>query len=283
MVLSKKAWIQETLQEYWSQTESFGHDIFVIALQGSQNYELDLYEDDYSSDIDAKALILPKFEDFVEGSSPISHTYERPEDEAHIDWKDIRVMFDLFRKQNANFMEILFSDYYIVNPKYNSEWNLLRENAERIAHAHPALAVKALAGMSGEKKVALKKPYPKTKAKIEKFGYDPKQLHHIVRINDFLGRYIRGVSYKECLVPVNKDFLLDIKRGKYSEREATVMAEEFDAANKQLKDQFINTCSLELIDKHAYDVLSEVKKHIFIEKFSEEILNMKNKLGEAKK
>lgn len=283
MELSKKAWIQEKLQEYWAQTESFGHDIFVIALQGSQNYELDLYEDDYSSDIDAKALILPKFEDFVEGNSPISHTYERPEDEAHIDWKDIRVMFDLFRKQNANFMEILFSDYYIVNPKYINEWNLLRKNAERIAHAHPALAVKALAGMSGEKKVALKKPYPKTKAKIEKFGYDPKQLHHIVRINDFLGRYIRGVSYKECLVPVNKDFLLDIKRGKYSEREATVMAEEFDAANKKLKDQFINTYSLELIDKHAYDVLSEVKKKIFVEKFSEEILNMKNKLGETKK
>ena len=36
---------------------------------------------------------------------------------------------------------------------------------------------------------ALKHPYPTIVDKINKYGYDPKQLHHILRMNDFIKKY----------------------------------------------------------------------------------------------
>ena len=82
-----------------------------VFLQGSQNYNLQ-YED---SDIDTKAIILPKFNDFVLNNKPVSTTLILESNE-HIDLKDIRLMFECFKKQNINFIEILFTEYYILNP-----------------------------------------------------------------------------------------------------------------------------------------------------------------------
>ena len=86
-----------------------------IFLQGSQNYKLD-YE---GSDVDSKLIVLPSFEDFVLNRKPYSYTHIMENDE-HVDVKDIRLMFDCFRKQNINFVEILFTKYRILNPKYAS-------------------------------------------------------------------------------------------------------------------------------------------------------------------
>ena len=43
------------------------------------------------------------------------------ENNEHIDVKDIRLMFDNFKKQNINFLEILFTKFGIVNEKYLDE------------------------------------------------------------------------------------------------------------------------------------------------------------------
>lgn len=90
-----------------------------IFLQGSQNYKLD-YE---GSDVDSKLIVLPSFEDFVLNRKPYSYTHIMENDE-HVDVKDIRLMFDCFRKQNINFVEILFTKYRILNPKYASLFQL---------------------------------------------------------------------------------------------------------------------------------------------------------------
>ena len=109
--------IWSCLQEHYEEAKSLGHELLVVVVQGSQNYNLDTYDENYKSDVDTKAIILPSFEDFVKGRKPISETHVRENNE-HIDLKDIRVMFDTFKKQNVNFVEILFSDYYIADGKY---------------------------------------------------------------------------------------------------------------------------------------------------------------------
>lgn len=75
-----------------------------LFLQGSQNYNLD-YE---GSDIDTKAIMLPSFSDFVLNAKPLSTTHIMENNE-HVDFKDIRLMFDCIKKQNVNFVEILFT------------------------------------------------------------------------------------------------------------------------------------------------------------------------------
>ena len=91
--------IATTLEEHWIEVIKNGHNPLIVALQGSQNYDL-AYE---NSDIDTKCLIMPRFNDIVFNHKPISTTYIRYNNE-HIDVKDIRLYFEQFWKQNIDFL-----------------------------------------------------------------------------------------------------------------------------------------------------------------------------------
>ena len=182
-----------------------------IFLQGSQNYGMATDK----SDVDTKCIILPSFEDIVFNKSPISTTHILSNDE-HIDFKDIRLIFGNFRKQNINYIEILFTKYFILNPKYKKCWNELVEEREAIAKYNPYVAVKAIKGMAMDKYHALEHPYPNKAEVLAQYGFDPKQLHHLARLYYFLYDYICGLkTYSEMLKPTGKRKydLLDIKCG----------------------------------------------------------------------
>ena len=180
--------INTRLLEDFNYVTSLGYNVLGVFLQGSQNYQLDYP----GSDIDTKAIIIPSFIDFVLNRKPVSTTLIR-EDNSHIDLKDIRLMHDCFRKQNINFIEILFTKYKYLNPEYEAIYQPMFDNNERIAHYNNYAAVNCIAGMVYEKHKAMEHPYPTLIEKIEKYGYDNKQLHHIIRCEEFLKRYINGV------------------------------------------------------------------------------------------
>lgn len=178
-----------------------------IFLQGSQNYGLD-YAD---SDIDSKVIVVPSIDDIVLNKKPISETLLMPNNE-HVDLKDIRLMFGCFKKQNINFVEILFTDFMILNPAYlNIFYEEVLYYREDIARYSEWNALNCIKGMMMEKFKALKHPYPTLADRIERFSYDPKQLHHMFRIYEFGQRYINGESYSECLISKQKDFLINVK------------------------------------------------------------------------
>ena len=149
----------------------FGYEVLFIALQGSQNYGLDLYTDEYKSDIDCMAIILPSFEDFVANKQAVSTTIVLDNNE-HINIKDIRLYFELMYKQNPQFLELLFTDYKIVNKKYKQILEPLFRNAEKIASYNLLKLYNGISGMAQEKYKALEHPYPSIINKIEKYGYD---------------------------------------------------------------------------------------------------------------
>ena len=142
-------------------------------------------------------------------------------------------------------------------------------NSERISRMHFNQALRCLAGTSAEKYKALEHPYPNTLDKIEKFGYDPKQLHHILRINDFMKKYIAGEPYEKCLLPNHAGYLMQVKKGLYDLNEARRIALEVDQENKKLKDD--NLQPAEVIDKEAVALLEELKVK-FIKQFLTEKL-----------
>ncbi len=180
-----------------------------IFLQGSQNYGLDLP----TSDVDTKLIVVPTFEDIALNKKPVSTTHVRANDE-HIDFKDIRLYMETFKKQNLNFLEILFTDYYIINPLYEKQWNRLVKAREKIAHMNPYRAVKSMKGIALEKFHAMEHPYPTKLDLIEKYGFDGKQVHHLIRVSDYLVRYINGEPYKDCLKPSKHlvEHMLEYKR-----------------------------------------------------------------------
>lgn len=269
-LMNREEFIKKRVKEHYQYlTENYDYEIVYLALQGSQNYGLDVYDKDYKSDVDTKAIVLPSFEDFVYNRKPVSETIVLPNNE-HIDVKDIRIMFDTFKKQNINFIEILFSKYSITNPKYEDEINYLIENAELIAHFNYNQALKCMAGMSKEKLKALQHPYPTIIDKIEKFGYDPKQLHHILRMNDFIKKYVSGKSYKECLIPDNKDYLIKIKKGILPCCEAVRLANQVDTDTYTIKVE--NLLEEKKVNSFVIEVLDKVKYDCMYKKFKEDIL-----------
>lgn len=165
-------------------------------LQGSQNYRLD-YED---SDVDTKLIVVPNFRDICLNKKPVSTTHVRANDE-HTDWKDIRLYMETFRKQNLNFLEILFTPYTVINPLYKEQWMRLVERREDIARMNPYRAVKSMKGIAAEKYHAMEHRYPAKAHIIDAYGYDGKQVSHLLRVDDYLERYIKGESYESCLIP----------------------------------------------------------------------------------
>lgn len=220
------------------------------------------------SDIDTKAIILPNFEDIVLNREPKSTTIVLENNE-HIDLKDIRVMFETYKKQNVNFIETLFTEFKIVNPKYIDLVQPLFDNNEEIAHINYNQALRCMAGMSMEKLKALQHPYPTIIDKIEKFGYDPKQLHHILRMNEFIKKYAEGTPYKECLKTEQKEYLIQIKKGVLEEDLAVKLARHTDLRTKEIKDKYLK--EQDEINQKGIDILNQVKYNLLKAKFKEDI------------
>ena len=75
-----------------------------------------------------------------------------------------------------------------------------------------------------EKYHAMEHEYPSKVDVLAKFGYDPKQLHHLLRVEEYLGRYIDGEPYEDCLHPHRLEYLIDVKRGYYDLEMARIIA-----------------------------------------------------------
>lgn len=247
------------IQEHYLESKQYfaENNIVGIFLQGSQNYGLETED----SDIDTKLITTPTLNEFIYNRKPMSTTHVRVNKE-HIDFKDIRLMFDTFRKQNLNFIEILFTDYKIINPMYVKEWNKLIAANEIIAHYNPYFAVKAMSGIALGKRYALTKETETHKEAFEKFDYDPKQLYQLVRIDEYLDKYIAGAPYKECLCPANPQYLKDIKTGLYSREEAIKVADEHMAHIDEICIPYTKDSEFNHTNEEAENLLQEVQAEI---------------------
>ena len=187
--------------------------IFFIALEGSQNYELDLP----TSDIDTKLIILPDFNDFVLNHQPVSTTHIRENGE-HTSFTDVRNYFNSLRKQNINFIETLFSPWIIVNRKYEEVFKVLYQNRELIAHYDSVKAVKTVGGIATDRHKAVYNLNSKKADIIKQYGYDGKSVSHLLRLYSFLYNYINEKPYLECIIPdrFHKMTILKLKENKVS-------------------------------------------------------------------
>lgn len=244
--LTRDEKIWEGLKAHYNEAlEHFSENRIVgIFLQGSQNYNLDTAE----SDIDTKLIVTPSFYELAMNEKPISTTHVRANEE-HIDFKDIRLYIETFRKGNMNFLEILFTDYFIINPLYKDAWDILVSNREEIAHMNPYRVMQAMYGMCGEKNHALQHRYPAKQHIIDEFGYDGKQLSHQERVRHAMIKYAAGDSYWSCIhEPFEPYYLKMMKRHGLRVEEAVAMSDWSLAEAKKIKDAF---CDAHLNEENA--------------------------------
>lgn len=256
-------WIMKRVLEHLQEAETLVPTKHIVGIfyQGSGNYGLD-YE---GSDVDTKCIITPTFKDIALARKPISTTHVRANDE-HTDMKDIRLYIQTFRKQNLNFLEILYTPYYwFPNFYFIEQWQRLINAREEITHYDPVRSVKSMMGIASEKFFAMEHHYPARMAWIDKFGYDPKQLHHLLRVSEYLDRYLAGEPYGDCLLTKQAEYLKEVKLGKHSLEEAREIANRVYADIHEKCDQFIeahkndpvNSAVDELLDDVAYKIMEE--------------------------
>ena len=255
----------EHLEHY---TKNFSNEWVGIFLQGSQNYGLD-YE---GSDVDTKIIVLPKFEDIVLNRSPISTTSILPNNE-HLDVKDIRLMFNCFRKQNINFLEILFTDYFILNPIYEDQFRTVLDFREEIARYDYQAAANCMQGTILSKRKLLTKDTPAAHDVIVKYGYDGKQLHHMERVLEFFHKFRDGLPYEDCLASSQREYLISLKKHEMSTEKAVQRADEIVQEIERDVLAFLKECTVrknDYLDDVLEDVLKSILKKCILREISEE-------------
>lgn len=182
------------------------HDVWAVMLYGSQNYGLNTPD----SDVDTKAMLLPPMRDVLLSKSLVSTDVVQP-DGALSNVKDFRAMFENYLKGNVNFLETLYTDWYWVNRAYANEFNDLRSMRDELANHQPLRLMHMAAGMARQKYAAFEKPFESKREVLAKYGYDPKQLHHLARLNKFMEDYLATCDFGLCLKPDNAEELLVLK------------------------------------------------------------------------
>ena len=235
-------YIMERLQKHYDHLRSLGLNVVAIFAQGSMNYGLYIRDEDYISDVDSKAIVLPTLDDLISGSKMKSTKYDL--DGEQIDVKDIRVMVDMWKKSNPAYLEILFTKYKVINPLYEKFINDIIKMGDDIVKMNFPQLAKCMSGMSKEKVIALEHPYPSQLKDLEKFGYCPKQIHHIIRLNQLIKDiYQNNISFGDALLlnrlPEFSSYLINVKKGKLPLEQARLLAKEKDEETKKIKDEIL--------------------------------------------
>ena len=276
--MNREERVMKRVQEHYDYLQSLGYEVVCVCLQGSQNYGLDEYSDEYMSDIDTKAIVLPPLDDFIAASPPVSKVVIMDNNE-HAEVKDIRVMFEMFKKANISYIELLFTDFKIINPEWAEFIEPLFANRELISKYNRNQFIKCIAGMAFEKRKALCHPYPTIKDKIDKYGYDGKQLHHIARLYEFLTRFNNGESIENCFKSNNREELMMYKKQMnadgsiLSAEDAVKIADELVSRITALKDYMIDhyhikvkPAAIEILDEIKYNIIKEMLRRELNEK-----------------
>lgn len=180
--------ITKTLYEYYEElmTHYSSGSILGVFLYGSQNYNFDTP----TSDIDAKAIYIPRLEEIALLKQPVSREYHMSNG-AHVEVKDIRLMWQMWKKQNMNFVEILFTDYYLTHKWYTDKWQTILKLNEQIATYNMQYGITSAC-------------YQVINT-LKKDEISGKKVANAARIYNFISKYIQNQPYKDCIV-VSEDF-----------------------------------------------------------------------------
>lgn len=221
--------------------EEKGYNVIYIGLYGSQNYNLS----DEKSDIDVKAIILPTLENII-FRKVTSKTIEC--ENGNIDVKDLITFYDVIKKGNFSYVESIDTKYFIGDKYIKELFSQFRPN------------FKSILGAMYEKRKALTHEYPSKHIEFKKWGFDPKQHHHILRLYDLLEYNLknndtRSYLYYEDNSDRRKE-LINYKRNKNNVA-LSIVAED--------SDDFINRAKKLIDDNYVYDYINidnQVNKYI---------------------
>lgn len=168
--------------------ERYGEEnVLGVFLYGSQNYNCDIE----SSDVDTKCILVPDLYHLALHPLKTTHLNIYVDDTGVpevCECMTIQHMVANWKKQNPNFLEIMFTQFCAINPLYFDEWAkfLIKEGyREEIARYDVRAGVLSVAHQA-----------------IHTINQDPmngKKIGNGVRLVRLLENYTQGVDYEHCL------------------------------------------------------------------------------------
>lgn len=189
--------IQDAL-DYWlfRLSDEYGENhILNIAVYGSQNYNIDTPY----SDVDIKAIYIPSKDEAILEPKWLSREIHNANNE-HCEIKDIREMFRMYKKQNLNFLETLFTEYRWDNPLWKGTNEALKSRANDIAYYNMWYGVKSTCGqaLNTVKQLQKKALNPDTMDDMKKYA-------KVIYLYIYLNKYMERKNYNECLKVTDND------------------------------------------------------------------------------
>lgn len=178
-------------------------NILGVFLYGSQNYNCDLED----SDIDTKCILISDLYHLALHPYKTNHLHiywdNRKEPEV-CECMTIQHMVANWKKQNPNFLEIMFTQYAAINPIYYEEWAkfLVKENyRELIAHYDMRGGILSAAHQAIHT--------------INRNPMNGKKIGNGIRLANLLENYTMGVDYAHCLSwQKDSTMIRDLKAGR---------------------------------------------------------------------
>lgn len=262
--MSKEA-IMKRLQEHYDYATSIiehtsrvnpnkASEPFVIFLQGSQNYITRAYHE--SSDIDSRVITIPGLATLSLGEDCSLGERLTTFDE-HVEIFDIRKYRKLLHSPGINNYEGLFSEYVIVNPKYQGFYDRLIELRESIVREDEKGFLMATMGISMRDLKTLRSRVGNQDRDIEKYGYSRKRLSNIIRFRHTAEAYLEGKPFQECLRAMDEHEIKRIRRTPSvpTLEEARKIATIEDAKTAKIAKEFQRKESSESSGKEMLDEL----------------------------
>lgn len=195
--------MERVAAHYEKAKEHYGEDnILGVFLYGSQNYNCDLE----TSDVDTKCILISDLYHLALHPYKTNHLHLYVEDREEpevCECMTIQHMVANWKKQNPNFLEIMFTQFACINPTYYDEWArfLVKEGyREEIARYDVRGGVLSIAHQAIHT--------------IHQNPMDGKKIGNAVRLLRLLENYTSGCNYEHCISwQVDSAMIKDYKSG----------------------------------------------------------------------
>ena len=223
---------------YQKAIEHYGKEnVLGVFLYGSQNYGCDLE----NSDVDTKCILIPDLYHLAIKPYEVKHLHIPREngDFEVCECMTLMHMVSNWKKQNPNFLEILYTDYYKLNTAYRYVWDEFVSYRESISHYDIGKGLKSIAGQA--------------LSALKEKQLSGKKVGNGVRLKHLLTAYKNGSFYEDCLRPPleTQELVKSLKSG------ATAIGS--DAADELL--QFFENI---IKDNTEYPIRTEVERALDI-------------------
>ena len=158
------------------------------------------------------------------------------------------------RRQHFNFIETLFTPYYITTDKYDDIFDYLKQNNEKMAHYDEPAALECLCGAIYRNiNDAIISDQPINPE------YNGKMFATALRLYDLANKYTHNYKYNDCLKSDRAELIIQIKRNELSFNDIILLRQDLLNNFSKINNNYYSTHKIEC-NKQTEIIINDIQK-----------------------